>query len=301
MSTSEQQLQDLALPFAENDIEWRVGSCGEGGRDGIWCRVLPFLTNRAIQERLDQVMGPQNWSNHYEVTPCGILCRLSLKIDGEWISKTDGAEQTDIEAFKGGLSNAMKRAAVQWGIGRFLYQVNDCWATISENGFFRGKTKSGKEFNWDPPRLNLGKYQPVPDQTKAAPAAAKSQPVVTTKTDPNAAPPPPEKKECEDLYWALVDEKRGILSQELKPLVHVLYKSSPTWPDRLANMWALRKAIGSIAETVHPKTASEAVLNLTMELPLDRKNPTPEQAGDWLTSLCHLAETGALPRRGVEI
>ena len=41
--------------------------------------------------------------------------------DGEWIGKSDGADDSNIEAAKGGLSAALKRAAVQWGIARYLY------------------------------------------------------------------------------------------------------------------------------------------------------------------------------------
>lgn len=49
----------------------------------------------------------------------GVECGISIKIDGEWITKWDAAENTQVEAVKGGRSGAMKRAAVQWGIGRY--------------------------------------------------------------------------------------------------------------------------------------------------------------------------------------
>lgn len=105
----------LAAPFSPEDIKHRKGPNG---------KQLPYVTNRAIQDRLDEVMGPANWKNEFrewgQGSP-GVLCGLSLRIDNEWITKWDGAEQTDIEAVKGGLSDAMKRAAVQWGIGRYLY------------------------------------------------------------------------------------------------------------------------------------------------------------------------------------
>jgi hypothetical protein len=38
-----------------------------------------------------------------------------------WISRCDGADDTNIEGAKGGLSDAFKRAAVKFGIGRYLY------------------------------------------------------------------------------------------------------------------------------------------------------------------------------------
>lgn len=44
--------------------------------------------------------------------------------------QTDGAENTDIEPVKGGLSDAYKRAAVKWGIGRYLYDMEAAWVDV---------------------------------------------------------------------------------------------------------------------------------------------------------------------------
>jgi hypothetical protein len=69
------------------------------------------------------------------------------------VTKWDGAENTDIEAVKGGLSGAMKRAAVQWGIGRYLYDLDEGWANIHDRGRHSAKDKNNKWFKWDPPEL----------------------------------------------------------------------------------------------------------------------------------------------------
>lgn len=143
----------LAEPFPASDIEWRLQSADKGDK-GIWARCLAYVTNRAIQNRLDEVCGPENWKNEFQKGPDGgILCGLSIKCDGEWITKWDGAENTDIEGVKGGLSGSMKRAAVMFGIGRYLYNLEEGWAKVSENGKFKGKTKGGVWFKWDPPSL----------------------------------------------------------------------------------------------------------------------------------------------------
>lgn len=146
-------LKDLSNKFNPEDIEWRLQQCGE--KNGkIWAICLAYITNRAIMERLDEVCGPENWKNEYASGPHGgVMCGLSINIAGEWVTKWDGAENTDIEPVKGGLSGAMKRAAVQWGIGRYLYQLEEGFAVIAENGAYRGKTKENKHFNWNPPTL----------------------------------------------------------------------------------------------------------------------------------------------------
>lgn len=62
------------------------------------------------------------------------LCELSIYFEErhEWVSKVDGAENTDIETVKGGISDSFKRAAVQWGIGRYLYKVGSLWVPIDK-------------------------------------------------------------------------------------------------------------------------------------------------------------------------
>ena len=151
-------LNKLKEPFPAEDIEWRLQSCGSGSK-GIWAICLAYVSNRAIMNRLDEVVGPENWKNEFDRAPDGgVLCGISIKIGDEWVTKYDGAENTQVEAIKGGLSGSMKRAAVQWGIGRYLYNLEEEFATIlpkdSKESSLRGKTKDGQEFKWLPPKLS---------------------------------------------------------------------------------------------------------------------------------------------------
>ena len=162
-------LKDLDLPLASDAIEWRVGRAGvtkKGDSESVWCKVLAYLTNRAIQERLDDVCGKENWRNEYVTGPQGgVMCGISIRVEGEWVTKWDGAENTEIESVKGGLSDSMKRAAVQWGIGRYLYQLEEGFAKTTvdkpqqqDEWHFanakRNKTdQQGVNYWWQPPTL----------------------------------------------------------------------------------------------------------------------------------------------------
>jgi len=147
-------LTKLREVFPSDDIEWRVQSSGKKKNGELWAKVLAYITNRAIMDRLDKVCGPENWKNDFISAPNGgTLCGLSIKVNGEWITKWDGAENTDIESVKGGLSNAMKRAGVQWGIGRYLYNLTTGWADINPSGTHNDKLKDGTWFKWNPPKL----------------------------------------------------------------------------------------------------------------------------------------------------
>lgn len=150
-------LNRLDEPFSANDIEWRIQQAGKAS-NGIWAKVLAYVTNRAIMKRLDEVCGKSGWRNEYRDIPNGggVECGISIKVDGEWITKWDAAENTQVEAVKGGRSGAMKRAAVQWGIGRYLYDLTEGFANVSadrQQGFNYAKTKELGVFYWAPPQL----------------------------------------------------------------------------------------------------------------------------------------------------
>ena len=124
----------LQAPFPDSDIEWRAQRSGIKNGKG-WAVLLAYVTNRAIQERLDDAVGIENWKNEYLPAPDGgVMCGISIRFDSndEWITKWDGAENTNVEAVKGGLSGAMKRAAVQWGIGRYLYNLDATVVHLNE-------------------------------------------------------------------------------------------------------------------------------------------------------------------------
>jgi len=162
MSTPD--LAKLAEPFHSDDIEWRVSRAGMG-RDGIFCLVLAYITARAIQKRLDDVCGPEGWKlEPPRVIDVGgkpaFVCGISIKISDEWITKYDVCEPTNIEPAKGGFSGSMKRAGAQWGIGRYLYHLDETFAEASETQPDRRwkyaklpDKHGGGVYYWKPPGL----------------------------------------------------------------------------------------------------------------------------------------------------
>lgn len=126
------QLKKLVKKFREEDLEWRVQQSGTGGR-GPWALIVPYITNRAIIKRLNESVGAGGWQNEFKASPCGkgYLCGISIKVDGDWVTKWDGSEitgSTNIDNVKSTASTSMKRAAVQWGIGAYLYDFEIAFA-----------------------------------------------------------------------------------------------------------------------------------------------------------------------------
>lgn len=175
-------LQKLKAPFPPTDVEWRIQSAGKKD-EGVWAKVIAYITNRAIADRLDEVCGPEGWQNEFKEwqlgTP-GVLCGIGVHVNGHWIWKWDGAEQPKEKAdgqpvaVKGGFSAAMKRAGAQWGIGRYLYDLSEGWATIVEKGTpgaRYAKMKDGTPFYWVPPALPRWALPEATEGERQAPQA----------------------------------------------------------------------------------------------------------------------------------
>jgi hypothetical protein len=134
--------QRLAAPFPPQRISWRVGTSnkkkrqretGDNNAKATKGQALAYIDARDVMDRLDEVVGPAGWRDRYVETPKGrMLATIEIKVEDEWVAKSDGAGDTDIEGDKGGISDSFKRAAVKWGIGRYLYNISSPWVELDE-------------------------------------------------------------------------------------------------------------------------------------------------------------------------
>lgn len=124
---------DLSAPFEAELIDWRIGSTTADKSKGM---ALAYIDARTVMERLDSACGPNGWQNKYSQGVGGsIICDIGVRFpDGEWIWKADGAGATDVEGEKGALSDAFKRSAVRFGVGRYLYDMRSPWVEIEAAG-----------------------------------------------------------------------------------------------------------------------------------------------------------------------
>lgn len=107
-------LKELRAPFPVSTLKWRKGPGG---------KQLVYIDARDVQKRLDDVCGADWQSRVTHVTQHGVAVEIGILIDGEWRWRSDGAGETSIEGEKGQFSDAFKRAAVAWGLGRYLYSM----------------------------------------------------------------------------------------------------------------------------------------------------------------------------------
>jgi hypothetical protein len=207
-------LRALAAPFRDEQISWRVGSTSE--KDGkLSGMALAYIDARDVMDRLDAVCGPAHWQDRYVETEKGrIICTLSIRIQGEWIEKSDGAGDSDVESEKGAISDALKRAAVKWGIGRYLYDLDSPWVECEK----RGKStimKRSERSKLDKAHANFvrNNFRNAAPSDAGSRETPKSQQATGAAVSPDAAPVQTMgKAAARDDFKVMVEEIRRLTS-----------------------------------------------------------------------------------------
>ena len=124
-------LRLLKDPFPAAAVHWRIGAKSGDKTQGM---VVAYIDDRDAMKRFDDVCEPENWQVRY---PRDGYCEIGIFVErtggGEWIWKGNGAGETAVEGEKGRYSDAFKRAAVLWGVGRYLYYLPKQWMPL-KNG-----------------------------------------------------------------------------------------------------------------------------------------------------------------------
>lgn len=118
------KLDDLKKPFPADQIEWRIGSTNKDKTAAI---ALAYIDARDVMGRFDEVCGAGNWQCTHPHANGKTSCRIGIKVGDEWVWKENGCGDSQVEAEKGAFSDSFKRAAVLWGVGRYLYDVPNIW------------------------------------------------------------------------------------------------------------------------------------------------------------------------------
>jgi hypothetical protein len=124
-------LEDLKkeIPF-----KWRVQSANQWGAS-----CVAYIDSRQVQDLLDEVVGAENWQCKFEEHKNNMFCSIGIMnvAADHWVWKSDCGTESQVEKQKGEASDAFKRAAVMWGIGRFLYSKKIIKLPVKEkNGKF---------------------------------------------------------------------------------------------------------------------------------------------------------------------
>ena len=153
ISDAEVILTALRAGFAPNTVHLMGGYPRE--RDGTpFMKPLFYIDRQHVIDRLDEVLTPLNWTDEYHQAGTATVCKLSICIDGEWYSKSDSSGDTEIGGEKGAATGAFKRAASKWGVGLYLYKIdNDQHLPgyhVGKNTVFTNESKEfASQLLWD--------------------------------------------------------------------------------------------------------------------------------------------------------
>lgn len=200
---------DLARLKKPLPFKWKIQSfIKDKNKIPVKVTCVAYIDARDVMNILDEVCGAENWQTDYQFIKNSIYCSISIKINNEWIKKTDAGAPSETEADKGEASDALKRAAVQWGIGRFLYEKDIVFLDY-DNAKKKALGDDGK---------------PIYDLTKHINGNSKSQtknsnqepPAEPPKTTPPVEPPkPPAKSPEEDLAIKIIYKLKNNLNLDL--------------------------------------------------------------------------------------
>lgn len=200
LGVSAELLRELGKPFGAHEVSWRINRAGtkRDKPNEVWAMAVPYLTTDAIFDRLDRVLGAGCWQTAVDSGPGHVYVGLGILVEGEWVWKWDGTglmESNDAlsqqDAGKGDVTNGVKRAAVQWDIGRSIRAIQekfvDTFDASSSNGkYFQGKSKKAPAFRWNPP-TDMGSNRqleaPDPSPSKARPSDAPKESMSVEEVD----------------------------------------------------------------------------------------------------------------------
>lgn len=169
----------LRAPFDPHMVEFMAkGKVSDGGRS----QVVAYVDARCVQDRLDDVVGAGAWTFDWQpISTDGkgdiTVAKGTLTIHG--VAKSDVGTASTFEASLGCVSHALKRAAVQWGVGRYLYDLEKTWVALD-----KGRIP-------DATLATLRAKLPRPDGTPATMAPAPRQKPVAQPQPPQAVTPAP--------------------------------------------------------------------------------------------------------------
>lgn len=121
----------LAAPFPASAIGWKP-KAKEPTPDGKM-PCVPYLVGHVIEERLDEVLGPDGWEDAYEpLDGLCVLCSLRVRLGSDrWVQRQGiggPSKQEDAgDRLKAAETQALKRAAAKLGVGRYVARLPKLW------------------------------------------------------------------------------------------------------------------------------------------------------------------------------
>ena len=193
---TEEIAKALSAPFKESDVSWVVVATTNKNTPQMTELWAPYLEADPIIDRLDQVVGPSGWGLDIEaVGDRAAICRLTILGVMKAGAGQIAADQKTDQPFKAAATDALKRAAVLFGIGRYLHDKRlSEWRKPTADG---SRPKRGTAPKAPPPSPRPSPGPATPAAQAAKPEAKPPEPATT-----NAQPLPAGQQAFQDVMKA---------------------------------------------------------------------------------------------------
>ncbi|SMB93597.1 single-stranded DNA-binding protein DdrA [Deinococcus hopiensis] len=116
----------LQAPFPAHLVGWKPQAFNKERTRAL---LLAYVDARAVQDRLDAIC-PDGWTFEIEVISGTTTPTVKGRLTVLGVTREDIGEagEGDYGTLKAASSDALKRCAVQFGIGRYLYDLPKQWA-----------------------------------------------------------------------------------------------------------------------------------------------------------------------------
>ena len=214
-----QKIKELLLAETPKDrVKFRIGRKYANNQRA---HMLAYVDARYVQDRLDDVIGAENWSNDFQVIDNTLFCSITVVFpDGKVVTKTDCGTESNVEKEKGEASDAFKRAAVMLGIGRDLYDLPNHFimhADLNEKGF---PPKDWTPQGWGDHNHNEQRHVQA---TLEPPSSVKPQPPIEEPKEPAADVNPVEEKSDLQQYADEIVKRASINAPDEEPEVETSF------------------------------------------------------------------------------
>lgn len=203
--------------------KWRVQSFSKNKPIAI---CVAYIDARQVMDLLDKVCGCQNWQSDYKMIDDGLYGGIGIFCNSQWVWKWDTGVESKEDPSKGEASDAFKRAAVKWGVGRFLYSMGIQYVDSNEE-----KTKTNYPYAID---KNSKRIYDLTKHINGLSSRRANQP---TPPSPPVDDKPKKPKEYKNFKFleAMKGYKKDFGEEEYRLIIksHGYAKSSHVPPDKM--------------------------------------------------------------------
>ena len=220
-TTQDTMLAQLKNPFDPKFVKWRVGATNPEKTKGI---ALAYIDSREVKKRFDEVCGLGGWQDRLNPLDGGFISEIDIKIDGEWITRSNAAGYTKVEPIKGGASDAFKRAASKWGVGHYLYYLPNIWVPIVPQGKSYVLAEIPELPEWAKPG-KVEKWEDVAEMEDDGSSGVDAEVAIVVIDNLDAIRASTTEKELDEAVDKLTADQQLILANEInikrRELIHV--------------------------------------------------------------------------------